>query len=100
MSERENSFSNSGSGSGSNAGYTPRPQTRRPFFNRQKSCPFSKPGGPKIDYKNVGLLSKSLSERGKIVPRRISAVSAKPQRELATAIKRARFLALLPYVAR
>ena len=71
---------------------------RRPFYRRKKSCPFSGPNAPKIDYKDVRLLSRFLSERGKIVPSRITAVSAKKQRELAVAIKRARFLALLPYV--
>ena len=71
---------------------------RRPFNRRRKSCPFSGPNAPKIDYKDVRLLSRFLSERGKIVPSRITAVSAKKQRELANAIKRARFLALLPYV--
>ena len=71
---------------------------RRPFYRRRKSCPFSGPSAPKIDYKDVRLLSRFLSERGKIVPSRITAVSAKKQRELATAIKRARYLALLPYV--
>ena len=71
---------------------------RRPFYRRRKSCPFSGPNAPTIDYKDVRLLSRFLSERGKIVPSRITAVSAKKQRELATAIKRARFLALLPYV--
>jgi small subunit ribosomal protein S18 len=72
--------------------------SRRPFFRRRKSCPFSGAGAPVIDYKDVRLLSRFLSERGKIVPSRITAVSAKKQRELANAIKRARFLALLPYV--
>jgi small subunit ribosomal protein S18 len=67
------------------------------FFRRRKSCPFSGSGAPKIDYKNVRMLSRFVSERGKIVPSRISAVSAPKQRELANAIKRARFLALLPY---
>ncbi|MBV9734703.1 MAG: 30S ribosomal protein S18 [Acidisphaera sp.] len=71
---------------------------RRPFYRRRKSCPFSGPNAPKIDYKDVRLLSRFLSERGKIVPSRITAVSAGKQRELARAIKRARFLALLPYV--
>jgi small subunit ribosomal protein S18 len=71
---------------------------RRPFFRRKKSCPFSGPGAPVIDYKDVRLLSRFLSERGKIVPSRITSVSGKKQRELAKAIKRARFLALLPYV--
>ncbi len=71
---------------------------RRPFFRRKKSCPFSGPGAPVIDYKDVRQHSLFLSERGKIVPSRITAVSGKKQRELAKAIKRARFLALLPYV--
>ena len=71
---------------------------RRPFYRRRKSCPFSGPNAPVIDYKDVRLLSRFLSERGKIVPSRITAVSAKKQRELAQAIKRARFLALLPYI--
>ncbi len=71
---------------------------RRPFFRRRKSCPFSGPNAPKIDYKDTKLLQRFISERGKIVPSRITAVSAKKQRELARAIKRARYLALLPYV--
>ena len=71
---------------------------RRPFFRRQKSCPFSGPNAPKIDYKDVKLLQRFISERGKIVPSRITAVSAKKQRRLANAIKRARFLALVPYL--
>jgi small subunit ribosomal protein S18 len=71
---------------------------RRPFFRRRKSCPFSSDNAPKIDYKDVRLLSRFISERGKIVPSRITAVSAKKQRLLAQAIKRARFLGLLPYV--
>ena len=52
-----------------------------------------------IDYKDVKLLKKFISERGKIVPRRISGTSAKSQRQLANALKRARYIALLPYVA-
>ena len=70
----------------------------RPFFRRRKSCPFAAKDAPKIDYKDVRLLQGFVSERGKIVPSRITAVSGKKQRELAQAIKRARFLALLPYV--
>jgi small subunit ribosomal protein S18 len=73
---------------------------RRPFFRRRKTCPFSGAGAPKIDYKDTKLLQRYVSERGKIVPSRITAVSAKKQRELAQAIKRARFLGLLPYVIR
>jgi small subunit ribosomal protein S18 len=72
--------------------------SRRPFFRRQKSCPFSGPNAPKIDYKDVKLLSRFISERGKIVPRRITAVSSKKQRVLAQAIKRARNLALIPFI--
>ncbi len=73
-------------------------QARRPFFRRRKSCPFTGPNAPKIDYKDVRLLQRYISERGKIIPARISAVSTKKQRELARAIKRSRFLGLLPYV--
>jgi small subunit ribosomal protein S18 len=72
---------------------------RRPFFRRRKTCPFTGANAPKIDYKDARLLGRYISERGKIVPSRITAVSAKNQRILAVAIKRARFLALLPYVA-
>jgi small subunit ribosomal protein S18 len=72
----------------------------RAFFRRRKSCPFSGSDAPKIDYKDVRLLQGFVSERGKIVPSRITAVSAKKQRELAQAIKRARHLGLLPYVVK
>jgi small subunit ribosomal protein S18 len=71
---------------------------RRPFFRRKKSCPFTGDNAPKIDFKDTRLLQRYISERGKIVPSRIMAVSAKKQRELAQAIKRSRFLGLLPYV--
>jgi small subunit ribosomal protein S18 len=76
------------------------PMARRPFFRRRKTCPFSGDNAPKIDYKDVKLLQRYISERGKIVPSRITAVSTKKQRELANAIKRARFMALIPYVVR
>jgi small subunit ribosomal protein S18 len=74
--------------------------TRRPFHRRRKTCPFSGANAPRIDYKDVRLLQRYISERGKIVPSRITAVSQKKQRELAKAIKRARFLGLLPYVVK
>jgi small subunit ribosomal protein S18 len=74
--------------------------SRRPFFRRRKSCPFSGPNAPKIDYKDVRLLQRFVSERGKIVPSRITAVSTQRQRELARAIKRARYLGLLPYMVK
>ena len=63
----------------------------------RSDAPFSGEGAPAIDYKDVKLLQRYVSERGKIVPSRITAVSAKKQRERARAIKRARVLALLPY---
>lgn len=71
---------------------------KRPFGRRRKSCPLSGENAPVIDYKNVDLLKRYISERGKIIPSRITAVSAGKQRELARAIKRARVLALLPFV--
>ena len=73
---------------------------RKGFFRRRKTCPFSGTNAPKIDYKDTKLLGRYVSERGKIVPSRITAVSAKKQRELARAIKRARLLGLLPYVVK
>lgn len=75
----------------------PQVPVRRPFFRRRKTCPFSVTGAPKIDFKDTRLLQRFVSERGKIVPSRITAVSVKHQRKLAQAIKRARFLGLLPY---
>ena len=73
---------------------------RRTFMRRRKVCPFSGANAPKIDYKDVKLLQRFISERGKIVPSRITAVSTKKQRLLALAIKRARYMALLPYVVK
>ena len=72
----------------------------RPFFRRRKSCPFNAKDAPAIAYKDTRLLQGFMSERGKIVPSRITAVSAKKQRELAKAIKRARHLGLLPYIVK
>ena len=71
--------------------------SRRPFGRRRKVCPFSGENSPAIDYKDVKLLQRYISEKGKIVPARITAVSQKQQRKLAVAIKRARILALLPF---
>lgn len=71
---------------------------RKVFFRRRKSCPLTGPNAPAVDYKDVKLLQRFISERGKILPSRITAVSAKKQRALSQAIKRARNLALLPYV--
>lgn len=74
--------------------------TRRPFQRRRKTCPFSGPNAPVIDFKDTRLMQRYVSERGKIVPSRITAVSAKKQRELARAIKRARFIGLLPFLVK
>ena len=79
-------------------GEPPNITIRRPFFRRKKASPFSHADAPSIDYKDVKLLQRFVSERGKIVPRRITAVTAKEQRDLARAIKRARELGLLGYV--
>ncbi len=67
------------------------------YFRRRKYCRFTAEGISEIDYKDLTLLRQNVSESGKIVPSRITGTSAKYQRQLATAIKRARFLALLPY---
>ena len=68
-----------------------------PFEDRKKFCPFSQPNSPKIDYKDLKLLSRYISEKGKITPSRITNVSSKKQKELSKAIKRARFLGLMSY---
>lgn len=71
---------------------------KKTFFRRRKTCPFSGPKAPALDWKDVRLLGRYISERGKIVPSRITAASQKKQRALAQAIKRARYMALMPYV--
>ncbi len=70
---------------------------KRPYNFKKRSCPLSSAGAPKVDYKNINLLKRFISEKGKMLPSRITSVSTKKQRELSKAIKRARFLALLPY---
>jgi small subunit ribosomal protein S18 len=70
---------------------------RRVFFRRRKTCKFTADGIEYIDFKDVNLLRQFVPERAKILPRRISGNSARHQRMLQKAIKRARFLALLPY---
>ena len=73
---------------------------RRPGsgLRRKKACPFCADKNTKIDYKDADMLGKYISERGKILPKRVTGVCAIHQRELATEIKRARIVALLPYV--
>lgn len=72
---------------------------KRVFFRRRKVCKFTVDGIEYIDYKDVNLLKQYAPESGKILPRRISGTSSRHQRMLATAIRRARHLALLPYQA-
>ena len=67
------------------------------FYRRRKYCRFTAEGITEIDYKDIELLKAYISETGKIVPSRITGTKAKYQRQLAKAIKRARYLALLPY---
>ncbi|MCH1491109.1 MAG: 30S ribosomal protein S18 [Luminiphilus sp.] len=67
------------------------------FFRRRKFCKFTAEGIKEIDYKDLDTLKQYITETGKIVPSRITGTKAKYQRQLATAVKRARFLALLPY---
>lgn len=73
-----------------------RPQRRQP---RRKVCTFCVDKSTEIDYKDIAKLRKFLTEKGKILPRRMTGVCAKHQRELAVAIKRARQMALIPYIA-
>ena len=68
-------------------------------FKRKKSCPIDKAGIQAINYKDTELLGQFITERGKILPRRITGVSHRNQKLLAKAIRRARYMALLPYVA-
>lgn len=95
--EKKERSSDRGERSGSSSG------TRRPSggaggaMRRKKTCPFCVDNAPVIDYKDVDMLKRYVSDRGKMMPSRITGVSAKYQRQLTTAIKRARQLALLPY---
>ncbi len=70
------------------------------FFRRKKFCRFTAEGVKEIDYKDIATLKNYISETGKIVPCRITGTKARYQRQLSVAIKRARFLALLPYCDR
>ena len=72
-------------------------RSNSPFEVKKRFCPFSQPGSPSIDYKDTRLLSRYITEKGKIIPARITGVSRKKQKELSKAIKRARFLSLMSY---
>ena len=76
------------------------PKKKQLFIKKIKSCPLSAKGAPAIDYKNVRLLEKYISEKGKIVPSRISFVSSEKQRLLSKEIKKARSLALISHVGK
>ena len=67
------------------------------FFRRRKYCRFTAEGVKEIDYKDLATLKQYIGESGKIVPSRITGTKARYQRQLSTAVKRARYLALLPY---
>jgi small subunit ribosomal protein S18 len=67
------------------------------YFRRKKFCRFTAEGIKEVDYKDIGMLKNYIAETGKIVPSRITGTRSRYQRQLATAIKRARYLALLPY---
>jgi small subunit ribosomal protein S18 len=86
-----------GGGRGGGAGRGRRRDGKRFFPRRRKACKFLAEKIDYIDYKDVRLLSQFISERGKILPRRMTGTSAKYQRELIRAIKRAQNVALLPY---
>ena len=78
--------------------FKPRDNSRNsPFEDRRRFCPFSQKNSPIIDYKDIRLLSRYISEKGKMTPSRITSVSNNKQKELARAIKRARFLSLMSY---
>ena len=76
------------------------PKKKQFFLKKIKSCPLSSKGAPEIDYKNVRLLERYISEKGKIVPSRISFVSSDKQRKLSREIKKARSLALISHVGK
>lgn len=67
------------------------------YFRRRRYCRFTEEGIEEIDYKDIELLKDFITETGKIVPSRVTGTKAKYQRQLSTAIKRARYIALLPY---
>lgn len=78
-----------------------RRKTKSSFFRKKKkNCPFKSEGIKEVDYKDTELLSRFITERGKILPRRITGVSAYYQKKLTRAIKQARYMAILPFVSK
>jgi small subunit ribosomal protein S18 len=76
------------------------PSVLEPRKKRERSCPFMAAGWKSVDYKDVDTLKRFMTERGKILPRRVTGVSARFQRYLTTAIKQARYIGLLPFVSK
>ena len=72
-------------------------RSNRPLFRRRKFCRFTAEGIKEVDYKDIEILKDFINENGRIIPARITGTSAGYQRQLSTAVKRARFLALMPY---
>ena len=76
-------------------------RTKTSFFRKKKkNCPFRSEGVKEVDYKDTELLSRFITEKGKILPRRITGVSAYYQKKLTNGIKRARYMAILPFVSK
>lgn len=75
------------------------PTMENPFIKKKRSCPFKAANVKNIDYKDLETLHRFITERGKILPRRVSGVSAYYQKQLVQAIKRARYMGLLPFVS-
>lgn len=94
---RQNSFSHQRGGNQRN--FRENQEKKEMQQKKKRNCRFTEAGTIWIDYKDEKLLRKFISEQGKIIPKRITGTSAKYQRQLVTAIKRARHLALLPYVS-
>ena len=94
---KENYKTNDASGDSANGGSN---AGKRVFFRRRRGCPLEEVPSSEINYKNLKLISRFVSEGGRILPSRITSVSAKRQRQLKKEIKRARNLALLPFVAK
>ena len=86
-----------GRGKGKGKGKFEKKGSRGQLFRRRKFCRFTAEGIKEVDYKDVDLLKDFINENGKIIPARITGTKARYQRQLTTAIKRARFLALMPY---
>ena len=86
-----------GRGKGKGKGKFEKKGSRGQLFRRRKFCRFTAEGIKEVDYKDIGLLKDFINENGRIIPARITGTKARYQRQLSVAVKRARFLALMPY---